>query len=147
MERVTSKTNDCYVEFISMQDAVHAVEKHNKAISNGRQNRLGDRPVELELSSQAALMKDLFPHANGIRWEGAQPVVLEDHPTEPWSCFKGFITEEEMICLVKVSISPHVNLLISELTAVFLVARTACRGSPACKSNPAPTRCPFSCQS
>lgn len=103
MERVTSKTNDCYVEFMSTSDAVHAVERHNRAVSNGRQNRLGDRPVELELSSQAALMKDLFPHAQGVRWDGSHPVILEDHPTEPWSCFKGFITEEEMICLVKVS--------------------------------------------
>lgn len=107
MERVTSKTNDCYVEFMTMQDAVQAVEKHNRVVSSGRQNRLGDRPVELELSSQAALMKDLFPHAHGVRWEGARPVILEDHPTEPWSCFKGFITDEEMICLVKVSDSSN----------------------------------------
>lgn len=106
MERVTSKTNDCYVEFMSMHDAVHAVERYNRASAQGRQSRLGDRPVEIELSSPAALMKDLFPHANGIRWEGARPVVLEDHPTEPWSCFKGFITDEEMICLVKVSSCP-----------------------------------------
>lgn len=104
MERVTSKTNDAYVEFISMQAAVNAVEKHNKTVANGRLSRLGDRPVDVELSSQAALMKDLFPHATGIRWDGPTPVILEDHPTEPWNCFKGFVTQEEMICLVKVSL-------------------------------------------
>lgn len=101
MERVTSKTNDAYVEFMSMQAAVNAVERHQKSLANGRLARLGDRPIELELSSQSALMKDLFPLAKGVRWDGSEPVILEDHPTEPWSCFKGFVTEEEMTMLVK----------------------------------------------
>ncbi|ROW07108.1 hypothetical protein VPNG_07358 [Cytospora leucostoma] len=95
MERVTSKTNDAYVEFMSMQAAVAAVEKHQKTVAAGRLSRLGDRPIEVELSSQSALMKDLFPLAKGIRWEGPIPVILQDHPTEPWNCFKGFVTEEE----------------------------------------------------
>ncbi|KUI57034.1 hypothetical protein VP1G_04374 [Cytospora mali] len=101
MERVTSKTNDAYVEFMSMQAAVSAVEKHQKTVAAGRLSRLGDRPIEVELSSQSALMKDLFPLAKGVRWDGAFPVVLQDHPTEPWNCFKGFVTEEEMSMLVK----------------------------------------------
>jgi hypothetical protein len=96
MERVTSKTNDAYVEFMSMQAAVSAVEKHQKTVAGGRLSRLGDRPIDVELSSQSALMKDLFPLAKGVRWEGPVPVVLQDHPSEPWKCFKGFITEEEV---------------------------------------------------
>ncbi|KAI3399523.1 hypothetical protein diail_6545 [Diaporthe ilicicola] len=101
MERVTSKTNDAYVEFMSMQAAVNAVEKHQKTVAGGRLSRLGDRPIEVELSSQAALMKDLFPLAKGVRWEGPVPVILEDHPSEPWNCFKGFVSDEEMAMLVK----------------------------------------------
>lgn len=101
MERVTSKTNDAYVEFMSLQAAVNAVEKHHRCQANGRLSRLGDRPVELELSSQAALMQDLFPLAKGVRWDGPTPVILADHPTQPWNCFKGFITEEEMTMLIK----------------------------------------------
>lgn len=101
MERVTSKTNDAYIEFMSPQAAVAAVDRYQKNIAMGRHARLGDRPVEIELSSQSALMKDLFPLAKGVRWDGAEPVVLQDHPTEPWNCFKGFITEEEMTMLVK----------------------------------------------
>ncbi|ROW10553.1 hypothetical protein VMCG_01725 [Cytospora schulzeri] len=101
MERVTSKTNDAYVEFMSMQAAVSAVEKHQKTVASGRLSRLGDRPIEVELSSQSALMKDLFPLAKGVRWEGPVPVILQDHPAEPWNCFKGFVTEEEMSMLVK----------------------------------------------
>lgn len=101
MERVTSKTNDAYIEFMSPQGAVAAVDRYQKNIAMGRHARLGDRPVEIELSSQSSLMKDLFPLAKGVRWDGARPVILQDHPTEPWSCFKGFITEEEMTMLVK----------------------------------------------
>lgn len=96
MERVTSKTNDAYVEFMSMQAAIAAVEKHQKAAASGRLSRLGDRPIEVELSSESALMKDLFPLAKGVRWDGAVPVILQDHPTQPWNCFKGFVTEEEV---------------------------------------------------
>lgn len=97
MERVTTKTNDAYVEFMGMQAASNAVEKHHKTIANGRLSRLGDRPIEVELSSQAALMADLFPRAKGVRWEGPVPIILEDHPTEPWNSFKGFVTYEEMV--------------------------------------------------
>jgi hypothetical protein len=99
MERVTSKTNDAYVEFMSMQAATTAVEKHQKSVASGRLSRLGDRPIEVELSSQAALMKDLFPLAKGVRWEGPVPIVLDDHPSEPWNCFKGFVSDEEMVSL------------------------------------------------
>ncbi|KAL1862751.1 hypothetical protein Daus18300_008395 [Diaporthe australafricana] len=101
MERVTVKTNDAYVEFMSMQAAVNAVEKHQKTVASGRLSRIGDRPIEVELSSQAALMKDLFPLANGVRWEGSVPIILDDDEKEPWNCFKGFVTDEEMAMLVK----------------------------------------------
>jgi hypothetical protein len=101
MERVTSKTNDAYVEFMTLQDAMRAVEKFNQQQAKGRLSRLGDRPIEVELSSQAALMKDLFPLANGIFWDGAHPTVLPPNDREPWNNFKGFISDEEMTMLVK----------------------------------------------
>lgn len=101
MESVCCKTNDAYVEFMSAQAAVAAVERHRKNVSSGRHYRLGDRAVELELSSQTALMKDLFNRAKGVRWEGARPAVLPDHPTEPWNRFKGFIAVEQMTMLKK----------------------------------------------
>lgn len=97
MERVSIRTNDAYVEFMSMQAAVNAVEKHQKTVASGRLSRLGDRPIEVELSSQAALMNDLFPLAKGVRWEGSTPIVLNDDEKEPWNCFKGFVSDEEMV--------------------------------------------------
>lgn len=66
MERAVSKINDAYVEFLSLHDAMRAVEKHKKTLDGGRLSRLGDRPIEVQLSSQAALMQDLFPSAKGV---------------------------------------------------------------------------------
>ncbi|KAK3905536.1 hypothetical protein C8A05DRAFT_12655 [Staphylotrichum tortipilum] len=105
MERVSSKTQDCYVEFGSTQDAVRAVERHRDNVHRGRPARLGDRPVEVLLSSQAALMQDLFPLASGIWWDNGKPVIQTPIDGQPWKTFKGFVTEEEMTMLVK-----HVEL-------------------------------------
>ncbi|KAG8412601.1 hypothetical protein J3458_014311 [Metarhizium acridum] len=107
MERVTSKTMDAYVEFVTLDDANKAVEKHQQNILSGRVSRLGDRPVEVELSSQESLMKDLFPLAKGIIWNGASPQFKPLNPNEPWENFKGFVSEEEMIMLVKHVEVPH----------------------------------------
>lgn len=101
MERVTSKTHDAYVEFVTLHDAMKAVEKHSRGPGKGKPSRLGDRPVEVELSSQAMLMKDLFPLAAGIFWDGSKPNIKASTEGEPWNDFKGFITEEEMTMLVK----------------------------------------------
>ncbi|GAB1312289.1 hypothetical protein MFIFM68171_02499 [Madurella fahalii] len=101
MERVTSKTQDAYVEFMSLPDAMRAVERHQLAIQKGRNAKLGDRPVEVQLSSQSALMKDLFPLASGVFWEGSKPVIQGPIEGQPWKTFKGFVTEEEMTMLVK----------------------------------------------
>ena len=92
---------DAYVEFMSLDDAMKAVEKHQNNKAAGRLCRLGDRPIEVELASQADLMRDLFPIARGIDWHGATPQMKPINPTEPWENFKGFISEEEMIMLVK----------------------------------------------
>lgn len=101
MDRVTSKTNDAYVEFVTLQDAMRAVERHKKTLEGGRQNRLGNRPIEVQLSSQSALMQDLFPLATGVFWENARPRILPHNHEEPWNNFKGFVTDEEMTMLVK----------------------------------------------
>jgi len=61
MERVTGKSQDAFVEFMSINDAVKAVDRYHGIIAKGRPARLGDRPVDMELSSQDALMNDLFP--------------------------------------------------------------------------------------
>lgn len=107
MERVTSKTMDAYVEFMTLEDAMRAVEKHTQNQLSGRPTRLGDRPVDMQLSSQASLMKDLFPVAAGVVWKGATPEIQPFKPNEPWDNFKGFISPEEMFMLVRHVEVPH----------------------------------------
>lgn len=107
MERVTSKTMDAYVEFVNLDEAMKAVERHQQAAKAGRVSRLGDRPVEVELSSQACLMKDLFPLARGLIWDGATPHFTPHNARHDWENFRGFISEEEMVMLVKHVEVPH----------------------------------------
>ncbi|KAL7816584.1 hypothetical protein V8C26DRAFT_82223 [Trichoderma gracile] len=107
MDKVTSKTMDAYVEFVSLEDAMRAVDRHRTNVVAGRFSRLGDRPIEVEVTSQANLMKDLFPIARGVFWNGVTPEILPFNPTQPWDNFKGFVSEEEMIMLVKHVEVPH----------------------------------------
>ncbi|POR35064.1 Uncharacterized protein TPAR_04750 [Tolypocladium paradoxum] len=107
MERVTSKTMDAYVEFVSLEEAMKAVDKHHHNLKNGRVSRLGDRPIEVELSSQANLMRDLFPLARGLIWDGATPHFKPFNQNYAWENFRGFISEEEMVMLIKHVEVPH----------------------------------------
>ncbi|KAF4508796.1 hypothetical protein G6O67_005132 [Ophiocordyceps sinensis] len=107
MERVTSKTMDAYVEFVSLEEAMKAVDRHNHNLQSGRVTRLGDRPVEVELSSQASLMKDLFPLARGLIWDGVTPQFKPYNHQFAWENFRGFISEEEMVMLIKHVEVPH----------------------------------------
>jgi hypothetical protein len=102
MERVTSKTLDCYVEFVNFNEAVNAVNRFETNRSGGRGGRLGQRHVDVELSSQDQLMKDLFPKAKNVNWHGARPVILERDPNDQYnSGFQGFLSKEELVMLVK----------------------------------------------
>ena len=133
MERVSSKTQDAYVEFFSLEAAMKVVERHQELIRKGRQHKIGDRPVEIRIADQSELMKDLFPLAAGVTWRGAKPEIRESVKGQPWNDFKGFVTTEEMTMLVKHAeapqrvsfVLPRVNLtllyLSRKLTCVFLL--------------------------
>ncbi|KAM5347116.1 hypothetical protein ACJ41O_010121 [Fusarium nematophilum] len=107
MDRATSKTMDAFVEFHTMEDAMRCAERHHQFAQAGRVSRLGERPIEVELSSQATLMKELYPLARGVFWDGATPYIMPFNPDEPWANFKGFISCEEMVMLVKHVEVPH----------------------------------------
>ncbi|KAK7398620.1 hypothetical protein QQX98_012005 [Neonectria punicea] len=107
MERATSKTMDAYVEFHTMSDAMKSAERHHNNALQGRISRLGERPIEVELSSQGSLMRDLFPIARGVFWDGPNPKFKPFSQKEPWENFKGFISTEEMTMLVKHVEVPH----------------------------------------
>ncbi len=102
MERVTSKTLDCYVEFVNFSEAVNAVNRFETNRTGGRGGRLGQRHVEVELSSQEQLMKDLFPKAKNVTWVGSRPIIKPRDMNDPYnSGFQGFISKEELVMLVK----------------------------------------------
>lgn len=108
MERVTSKTLDCYVEFVSFDEAVAAVNRFETNRTGGRSGRLGQRHVEVELSSQEHLMKDLFPKAKNVKWNGSKPIILSTNGNERFnSGFQGFVSREELVMLVKHVESPQ----------------------------------------
>ncbi|KAI9693343.1 MAG: hypothetical protein M1822_005339 [Bathelium mastoideum] len=106
MDRSTAKTMDCYVEFETQNDANHAVERFRRQCVTHRHPRIGDRHVEVSESSQAALMKELFPRSKCVRWEGQDPHPYET--TEPFnSGFNGFTTNEEMVVTIKHAETPQ----------------------------------------
>ncbi|KAB5559811.1 hypothetical protein GE09DRAFT_1220480 [Coniochaeta sp. 2T2.1] len=87
MERITTKTGAAYVEFYEYESAVKVVDKHRLAKAHGKPD---------------ALLKDLFPYAREVDWINGQPVFK----VAP-EVFKGFVTEEELISLVKNVEFPH----------------------------------------
>lgn len=107
MERVSSKTYDAFVEFMTLEDAMRAVDRHTTNVAKSRPTRLGDRPISIELVSQADLLRQIFPLARGINWEDPTPRLSEPHTHEPWEFFKGFVSEEEMTMLAKNAEVPH----------------------------------------
>ncbi|KAH8597719.1 hypothetical protein B0O99DRAFT_507229 [Bisporella sp. PMI_857] len=102
MERVTSKTLDCYIEFVNFSEAVAAVNRFENNRINGRGGRLGQRHVDVELSTQENLMADLFPKAKNVVWKGGRPKIIpRDFNDKYNSGFVGFVSREELVMLVK----------------------------------------------
>jgi hypothetical protein len=102
MERLTAKTGAAYVEFYDFDSAMKVVDKHRQSKAHGKPVRIGSRIVTVTISSQDQLLKDLFPYARGVEWRLGQP-----HIQVPPEEFKGFVTEEELIQLVKNVEFPH----------------------------------------
>ncbi|KAK0655198.1 hypothetical protein B0T16DRAFT_319790 [Cercophora newfieldiana] len=101
MDKSTCKTQDAFVEFATVNDAIKAVRRFQDSVKQHHRPRLENRLLDMELSSQAELLKALFPFACGVTWNGAAPYIGPEVPGEPWTVFKGYVTEEEMTLLVR----------------------------------------------
>jgi hypothetical protein len=100
MERPTSKTMDCFVEFQTLDSVYDQIRSHENMIESGRHPKLGSRHVHVELSDQNELLAEMFPRAKSIVWEDGAPAVINND--DPYSTgFKGFFTKEEMVGLVR----------------------------------------------
>lgn len=107
VDRMTGKTTDAYVEFLTFEDALRVAEKHDRTVRSGGVSRLGLRPIKIEVSSQANLMRALFPLAQGLIWDGARPRFKQFIHSYSWDSFKGFLSDEELTTLVKHAEVPH----------------------------------------
>lgn len=106
MDRSTGKTMDCYVEFFSTPDASACVNALNLRPTG--QNRIGDRVVDIIMSSQDELLRELFPKAKMVTWEGAKPVIQKPPTGDMFNTgFKAFVSSEELGCLVRHAEQPH----------------------------------------
>jgi hypothetical protein len=111
MERHTGKTMDAFIEVRNPAEAHFIVNQFSKRSREGRQPRIGDRFVEIEVSNQETLMRELFPRAKNVSWEGATPKihVIEEfyYPGVPAAGFTGFLQPEEITMVVKHAETPH----------------------------------------
>ena len=104
MDRMTGKTQDCYVEFFSNADVrawFSSIHGRNPAA-----NRVEDRALDARLSSQDELLKQMFPRAKNVEFLESQPTILP--PDGPYnSGFKSFVSLEELAFLVRHAEQPH----------------------------------------
>lgn len=99
MERSTAKTFDCFIEFINEAAARDAFEWVNHCLPV-HSPRLGSRHVHVEMSSHDELLQTIFPRAKCVTWQNGMPVVRQN--TDPYSTgFQGFLTTEEMYCMIR----------------------------------------------
>lgn len=93
---------EAYVEFEDLNEVMNAVNRYDHNKERGRSGRLGDRHVVLEVSSQEALMKAIFPKAKNVTWNGPHAVIHARDPNDMYSSgFQGFLTKEELLLLTK----------------------------------------------
>ncbi|OJJ43106.1 hypothetical protein ASPZODRAFT_75128 [Penicilliopsis zonata CBS 506.65] len=105
MERPTAKTMDCYVEF-ETKEAAKVIQTRLTAMVEQGHRRLGSRHVDVELSSEDELLKDLFPRAKCVEWKDGKPHLVEN--TDPFSTgFTGFFTNEEIVNAIRHAENPQ----------------------------------------
>lgn len=100
MERATAKSNDCYIEF----ETLDAAGAESARLQSARR-LVGIRRARIHLSSQEELMTELFPKAQCVQWHGCQPVVQENRDAVLRG-FKGFVTGEEMHATARIAENP-----------------------------------------
>jgi hypothetical protein len=108
MERSTGKTMDSYMEIKSPEMAA-ADWEHAFGTKQMRIPKIGQRNVEVSISSQAELMKDIFPRAKCILWDNdanGAPKLIPNRDMYS-SGFNGFITTEELTCMARHAETPQ----------------------------------------
>lgn len=122
MERATAKSNDCYVEFETPDDAYHEACRLQSA-----KRLLGNRRARITMSSQEELMSEMFPRAKCVQWIGCEPQIIPN--TDEYSDgYQGFVTSEEMHHTARIATVPS---RVSSFTS-FLPSISCCYPSLLC---------------
>jgi hypothetical protein len=105
MERETGKTMDCFIELTSEAEATYQCDQFRRRAEAGRPPRVGERVVQVILSSQDELLSELFPRAKHVHWNNGSPII----DTEPKfyyegiqaAGFQGFLHPEEFFTMAR----------------------------------------------
>lgn len=96
---------DAFVEFLNPKDAWKCVARRKSRV-------LGNRHLTLDVVDPSDLMKEIFPRAKGIIWDGVIPAVLQDK-----SGLDGMtpviLGREELVLIVAHAKTPHRVCLVS----------------------------------
>lgn len=87
---------DAFVEFTDQKDAAKNVARKTGKV-------LGTRHVEINQVDPADLMREIFPRARGVTWDGVVPKL----PAEATSTKVDFVTKEELVLIVGHARAPH----------------------------------------
>ena len=114
MERATAKSNDCYVEFETYEDAHHEACRLQSA-----KRLLGNRRARISTSSQEELMSEMFPRAKCVQWFGCEPQIVPN--TDQYSDgYQGFVTSEEMHHTSRIATVPTRVSSLSTLVVLII---------------------------
>lgn len=123
MDRQSGKTLDCYVEVESVQEAKTLVRQMAQRVTDKRPPKLGDRIVEVKLSSQDYLLTAAFPHGKNVSFKNGKPVIKlereEFYPGVYSTGFTGFLQEEEIYAMSKHADTPQ--RVSTSLTIVMIL--------------------------
>jgi hypothetical protein len=108
VDRHLGKSQAAFVVVSTTQEAHRLVSNMKHRV--GRRVRIGDRDIQVEVSTQEALMSALFPYAANVEWCGSTPRVLDMDPNHssgaPGRTFTGFLGSEELAMLAKNAVEP-----------------------------------------
>ncbi|RPB01847.1 hypothetical protein L873DRAFT_1886583 [Choiromyces venosus 120613-1] len=98
MDRSTGKTMDAFVEFMAPKDAWKCVARRKSRV-------LGNRHLTLDVVDPSELMKEIFPRAKGVNWDGVVPLVSRDPEYAGRS--PEILGREELVLIVNHARTPH----------------------------------------
>lgn len=110
---------DCYVELKTPKDAEDTFKRINRIYETGRNPRLGNRHVDVELANQNMLLKDLFPRAKSIEWINGVPCYSPDNDPFCASHIRFFTGEEITLAIRHAEIPQRVS--ICSLTLILML--------------------------